>query len=106
MQRATGLAVTAIKHISSTVAENSHVATAIAAAIKQQDAATRQIARNVHQAAEGTNQASLNIRGLAKVSTDNGIAAGQVLDQARGLSQQATQLRGAVDDFLHAVKGI
>ncbi|HSV29107.1 MAG TPA: methyl-accepting chemotaxis protein, partial [Candidatus Omnitrophota bacterium] len=53
IQAVTRDAVTAIHEISTTVGTISEVSTAIASAVEQQQAATREIARNVEQAAQG-----------------------------------------------------
>ena len=52
IQSATGDCVTAIGGISDTIREISGIATTIAAAVEQQDSATREIARSVQQAAD------------------------------------------------------
>ena len=54
IQNATQEAVAAIKGIGGTIASISEIATAIAAAVEEQGAATQEIARNVQQAAKGT----------------------------------------------------
>ena len=67
----------AIGGIGKTIAEISGISAAIAAAVEEQGAATREIARNVQQAAEGTNQVSSNIAGVR-----------QAADQSRGAGRQ------------------
>ena len=54
MQDVTTNAVGAIRHIGQTIAEINEVTTAIAAAVEEQGAATREIARNIQHAASGT----------------------------------------------------
>ncbi|GCC45287.1 hypothetical protein chiPu_0029502, partial [Chiloscyllium punctatum] len=54
MQEVTTTAVSAIRNISSTIGEINDVTTAIAAAVEEQGAATREIARNIQHAAGGT----------------------------------------------------
>ena len=58
IQSATGNCVTAIGGISDTIREISGIATTIAAAVEEQDSATREIARSVQQAAAGTSEVS------------------------------------------------
>jgi len=62
-------------------------------------AATREIASNVHQAAQGTSDIAAHIEGVSHAANDNGAAA-QVLGAAGELSRQAATLRRDVDDFL------
>ena len=54
MQTATQDSVIAIKEIGGTIAQISEIASAIAAAVEEQGAATQEIARHVQQAAHGT----------------------------------------------------
>jgi methyl-accepting chemotaxis protein len=53
MQQVTASAVAAIRSISLTISEINEVTTTIAAAVEQQGAATREIARNIQHAASG-----------------------------------------------------
>ena len=64
MQTATQDSVVAIKEIGGTIAHISEIASAIAAAVEEQGAATQEIARNVQQAAHGTGHVSGNIIGV------------------------------------------
>ncbi len=65
IQSATGDCVIAIGGISDTIREISGIATTIAAAVEQQDSATREIARSVQQAAAGTGDVSRNVAGAS-----------------------------------------
>src|SRR5438045_5180065 len=56
IQTATQDSVGAIKEIGSTIGRISEIAMAVAAAVEQQGATTKEILRNVHQAAQGTAQ--------------------------------------------------
>ncbi len=55
-------------------------------------------------AARGTQQVTDDIAGVSRAAGETGEAAGQVLDAARELSQQAEQMRGEVDRFLREVR--
>ena len=83
MQEVTTSAVSAIRNISSTIGEINDVATAIAAAVEEQGAATREIARNIQHAAGGTSEVSSNIIGVSNASTEAGAAATEVLGRLR-----------------------
>jgi methyl-accepting chemotaxis protein len=72
MQNVTSTAVTAIRNISSTISEINDVTTAIAAAVEEQGAATREIARNIQHAAGGTSDVSSNIVGVSNASNEAG----------------------------------
>ena len=77
---------------------------AIAAAVEEQDAATQEIARNVEQAARGTQQVSGNIAGVTAAAGETGSAASQVLQAARLMAERSHDMRNAVDGFLAGVR--
>ncbi len=104
MQGATGSAVDAIVDIVQTISEINQIATTIAAAVEQQDAATREIARNVQQAAIGTQEISSTIGDVQQAADGTGSAAGEVLHAARALSQQSARRSGVVDRFIRQVR--
>lgn len=100
MQNVTASAVGAIRSIGSTIGEINEVTTAIAAAVEEQGAATREIARNIQHAASGTSEVSSNIVGVSQASIEAGTAAGEVLNASGELRREADTLRGEVDAFL------
>ncbi|HYF84893.1 methyl-accepting chemotaxis protein [Azospirillum sp.] len=104
MQQATGGAVTAITEITHTIGEINEIATTIAAAIEEQDAATREIARNVQQAAQGTQEISTNIVGVQHAAEGTGKAASEVLEAARELFRDSEKLSSEVDRFIQQVR--
>jgi methyl-accepting chemotaxis protein len=104
MQEPTVEAVGAIKNIGGTIGSINEIATAIALAIEQQDAATREIARNIQQAAEGTDQVSTNIVAVNDAASQTGLAAGNVLTSSEELGRQTEVLRTHVDTFLTNVR--
>jgi methyl-accepting chemotaxis protein len=72
--------------------------------MEQQGSATREIAQNVQQAAEGTQQVMRNIAEVTTAATKTGGAADAVLDASRTLATQADRLRGEVQGFLNKVR--
>jgi methyl-accepting chemotaxis protein len=104
MQGATSEAVEAIKRIGTTIGSLDEIATTIASAVEEQSAATQEIARNVHEAAQGTGQVSSNIVGVNHAAAETGTAAGQVLTSAEELGNQAETLRADVDKFLANIR--
>ena len=96
MQTVTTSAVGAIRNISSTIGEINDVTTAIAAAVEEQGAATREIARNIQHAAGGTSEVSSNIVGVSSASTEAGTAATEVLTASDALRRDADWLRGEI----------
>ncbi|GGF13478.1 hypothetical protein GCM10011611_18970 [Aliidongia dinghuensis] len=100
----TGRAVDAIRDIVGTIGDISEITTVVAAAVEQQGAATQEIARNVQEAARGTNEVSVNIVGVTDAAGKTGAAAGTLLDAAGALAEQSQLLRGEVDRFTEVVR--
>jgi len=104
MQQVTTSAVGAIRNIGQTIGEINDVTTAIAAAVEEQGAATREIARNVQHAAGGTAEVSNNIVGVSTASAEAGSAAGEVLSASSALRREADVLRAEIDAFLSNIR--
>ena len=104
VQNSTSDAVKAIGGISTIIGQISEIATAIAAAVEEQEAATREIARNVDQAASATTEVSTNIVEVSSASDETRSSATGLLGAASELSQQADILNVEVNSFLDAVR--
>jgi methyl-accepting chemotaxis protein len=104
MQQVTTSAVGAIRNIGLTISEINEVTTAIASAVEQQGAATREIARNIQHAAGGTSEVSSNIVGVSTASTEAGSAASEVLNASGALRREADVLRSEIDAFLSNIR--
>ncbi|MCA0399634.1 MAG: methyl-accepting chemotaxis protein [Proteobacteria bacterium] len=87
----------AIKVIDSATAE-------IAGSVGEQERATREIAVNVHQAAQGTEEVSRAIINVSSVATDTAEAATRVLGAAGILSRESETMRTQTQGFLAAVR--
>ncbi|WP_456622518.1 MULTISPECIES: methyl-accepting chemotaxis protein [unclassified Bradyrhizobium] len=104
MQQVTTSAVGAIQGIGRIIGEINDVTTTIAAAVEQQGAATREIARNIQHAAGGTSEVSSNIVGVSTASAEAGAAASEVLGASDALRREADMLRGEIDAFLNNMR--
>jgi methyl-accepting chemotaxis protein len=104
IQAATHESVGAIKEIGDTIGRMSEIASAIAYAVEEQGAATREISRSVQQAAQGTMQVSTNISDVQRGAAETGSASTQVLAAAQSLSSDSTRLKDEVGKFLNAVR--
>jgi len=104
MQEVTTSAVGAIRNIGNIIGEINDVTTAIAAAVEEQGAATREIARNIQHAAGGTSEVSSNIIGVSAASSQAGSAAGEVLTASGALRREADVLRAEIDAFLSNIR--
>jgi len=104
IQGATAQAVDAIRVITSTISEIDQIASAIAAAVEQQGAATREISRSIQQAADGTRDVSQNISGVSSALSESARLADGLLGAASDLSHQADVMRGEISRFLDRVR--
>lgn len=104
IQNATGEAVTAIEDISGVIGQINEISTAIASAVEQQGASTREIAGNVQSAAAGTQEVVGNITEVNKAASETGASANQVLASADELFKKGEQLREQVDNFLTEIR--
>ena len=104
IQGVTGSAVGAIGTIIDRIREINGVAIAIAAAVEEQGAATREIVRTVAQATRGAAEVTGTIAGVAEASERTGVAADHVLTAATALSRQSEGLSAEVGRFLADVR--
>jgi methyl-accepting chemotaxis protein len=104
MQTATEDSVAAIKEIGATITRVSEIAATISAAVEEQGAATQEIARNVHEAAQGTGQVAANIVEVTRGAGETGAASSHVLASAQSLSKESEHLQREVDRFLATVR--
>jgi methyl-accepting chemotaxis protein len=100
VQDETRRAVEAINSISGTIRTIDDITAAVAAAVEQQGAATREIARNVTEAASGTEQVNRNIAGVSRAASETGQAAHEMLSASNSLAQQAQTLKQHVDRYV------
>jgi len=104
IQDVTKTTVEAIGGIGATVRSVNEVATIIAAAVEEQQAATNEIARNVQEASAGTAKVSTNIAGVTQAAVNSGHNAAGVLTAASDLSDQSEALQREVDAFLGSIR--
>jgi methyl-accepting chemotaxis protein len=104
IQAATQESVGAIKEIGDTIGLMSEISSTIAAAVEEQGAATREISRNIQQAAQGTSQVSSNIADVQHGASQTGSASSQVHAAARSLSGESNRLKLEVGKFLDTIR--
>jgi methyl-accepting chemotaxis protein len=103
IQKVAGEAIDAIKRIGGIIGEVNEVATAIAAAVQEQGAATQEITRSTQYAAQGTKNVSENMMGV-KTDADASASAAENVNQAsttletrsQRLGQQVTEFLGKI----------
>ncbi|MCP3442221.1 methyl-accepting chemotaxis protein [Bradyrhizobium sp. CCGUVB14] len=104
MQSATSGAVAAITGIAGTIGTMSEISLIISSAVEEQEAATREIARNIQSAADGSREITDQVGGVNEAASAAQAVASGVLRGARELDQQAGMLRSAVSSFLGQVR--
>jgi len=104
VQSSTHDAVGAIGTISETIDKVYEISVSTAASVEEQEAATKEITRNVQQAAEGTHEVTANISGVTAAAEQTGAAATVVHNAAANLNSQAQALQKLVAKFLTDVK--
>ena len=104
MQAATSEAVDAIREITMTINQISDISGTIAAAVEQQDATTKEISRNVIEAAKGTQEVASSITDVSAGASHTGAASSQLLVSARQLSGESRNLNVEVEKFLATVR--
>ncbi len=97
MQAATQTSVGAIAGITDTIRKVAEIASAIAGAVEEQTAATREIAANVTQVSEGTQLVSSSIANVSAAAVQTSQASNDLLNASGELAQQAESLTLEMD---------
>ncbi|MBJ3778163.1 methyl-accepting chemotaxis protein [Acuticoccus mangrovi] len=103
VQSETKDAVSAIEVIRGTIARIDETATSIAAAVRQQSAATSEISRNIQQAEQGSRSMTQDISSVSDDAEETERAAQRLLLSVQSLSTQAGAMNARIDNFLTAV---
>jgi len=103
IQSVTGEAADAIHHVVDTISNMSNVTHSIAVAVEEQDASTREIARNVEQAAKGAETLYQTMESVSEAATRTGGAAASVQNASSAVAKLVDALRG---DITRVVKKI
>jgi methyl-accepting chemotaxis protein len=105
MRANTQQAVGAIDEVAQTIGRIDEMTAAIAAAVEQQGAATRDISANVQQAAAGTGEVTQAIAGVATSSSVTGEAARALAQAVQGMDAERRKLGQAIATFMDGVRG-
>ena len=104
MRNAAEGAVEAITEIDSVINDINRISTTIAAAVEQQDAATREIARSIQSAAKSSKEITTTIDQVRRSVVDTGEAAHTASNAAETLLADSKRLAGEVDDFIREIR--
>ena len=97
-------AIGAIREIGGTISTIEETSTAVAAAVEEQSAVTREITRNVTEAATGTLSVSENAMTARATAERTNAEAAQIADAASQLTHQAGDLQKRLDVFIGKIK--
>ena len=106
IQGSTGQTVETIQEVGSRIKEMQEISTSVAAAVEQQNAATRDISGHVRQAVQGSHEVSVSITGVSHVAHRTGTTAHELDEASAHLSTQADTLKGFVHKFLEDVQAV
>jgi methyl-accepting chemotaxis protein len=104
MQRATGQVVVEIKEIGEIISSIDEITDVISKAVEHQQGASVAIARNVQEAASGTDTVSKHVSEINASVGESSQVAAQVLMTASDLSRDANILRDEVNSFSSRVR--
>jgi len=104
VRSATAASLAAMTDVSTIIGKMDQVASAIAAAVEQQTATTRELATSVQTVAGATDQTAHAMEQVAGVADTAGGVSREVLEAADTIGREATNLRSEVDNFLATVR--
>jgi len=88
-----------------TIRSLDEISSAIAGAVQQQEAATREIAANIDEVATQADTVSKSVGGLSRTSAMTCAGTVRVIWSAESLTEVVGSLTGETDDFLRRVRG-
>jgi methyl-accepting chemotaxis protein len=103
VQGSSNAAVASIDTITQKFGDVSALSIAIAAAVEQQDAATREIAQSVSVAASNTDQAVESVEGVMTAANDTKTEAQRMMRSSSAVASASNQLSRSVEQFLSTV---
>jgi len=104
VQSVTEDAAQAIQHVVETVGTISGISNSIATAVEEQDASTREIARNVERAAKGTDILFHAMETVVANAERAGEASTRVSDASGDITRRITELRRDIDDVVKRLR--
>lgn len=103
VQQVVGNVVEALTHIRGAIDEMNGVSSNIAAAVAEQGAATREIARHLQRTSERVQQASGSMNEVGHMADSTNTGAKSVLNYVRLVSSQSRSLQKEVENFLRGI---
>ncbi|ARJ64488.1 chemotaxis protein [Magnetospirillum sp. ME-1] len=105
VQTSTREMTSSIEGVVETIRTIDNISTAIAGAVQQQEATTRDIASNIDEVATQAGEVSGSVSTLSRSSARSCAGAVRVIWSAKSLSEAVSDLKTEAEDFLRSVRG-
>ncbi|MCF8475245.1 MAG: nitrate- and nitrite sensing domain-containing protein [Emcibacter sp.] len=99
-------AVSAVENIRNIINETNEISTSISCAVEEQNAATAEIARNVGEAAKGSQEVTTVIVSVSTGATETRNIANDVNNAANEVNSNAKKISSVVDGFLSNIRAM
>ncbi|GAB3117624.1 methyl-accepting chemotaxis protein [Novispirillum itersonii] len=106
IQQVSDQVAVAIREIVTVIGDISALSDDISGAVDRQNEATREIARNVAEAAQGTQEVAGSVANVTLGAQETGHSASQLLAAAGELARQSEQMRGEVSAFFDRIRSL
>lgn len=106
IQSSTQSTADAIRTVGDQIRQMSEISGGVAAAVEEQNAATKEISRNIQEASIGNQEVSEKVEFVAQAAGQTQTATATVLDAARLLGQNTATIRQTIERFISDVRSL
>jgi methyl-accepting chemotaxis protein len=104
IQSSTQSTADAIRSVGGQIKQMTEISSGVAAAVEEQNAATREIARNVQEASAGNAEVSQKVELVARAAEGTKGAAATVLDASHQLGEHTGSIRNVIERFVRDIR--
>ena len=106
IQNSTQSTADSIRTVGDQIRQMTEISSGVAAAVEEQNAATKEISRNIQEASIGNQEVSEKIEFVAQAAGQTQNATATVLDAARLLGQNTATIRQTIERFITDVRAL
>ncbi len=106
IQTSTQSTADSIRSVGDQIRQMKDISGGVAAAVEEQNAATKEIARNIQEASAGNQEVSEKVVFVAQAAGQTQNATATVLSAAKQLGQNTAQIRITIERFIHDVRAL
>ncbi|MBL8709861.1 MAG: CHASE3 domain-containing protein [Rhodospirillaceae bacterium] len=106
IQNSTQSTAESIRTVGDQIRQMSEISSGVAAAVEEQNAATKEISRNIQEASVGNQEVSEKVEFVAQAAGQTQNATATVLDAARLLGQNTANIRQTIERFIADVRSL